>query len=147
MKQTLIGRAKEIQKFQKYQQSRKSEFVALYGRRRVGKTYLVRQVFQEQMTFQLTGLANVGKKAQLAQFYAELLKYFPENEGITLAKDWFTAFRQLIISLEKKKTKGKKVIFLDEVPWLGTKRSGFIQGLGWFWNSWAVNQDIVLVVF
>ncbi len=146
MNQSLIGRKKEIQKLRKYIKSRKSEFVAIYGRRRVGKTYLVRQVFQKEMTFQLTGLANVGKKAQLAQFHAELLEYFPENET-ALPKDWFIAFRQLIAALEKEKSNAKKVIFLDELPWLDTRGAHFLSGLEHFWNSWAsARTDILLIV-
>lgn len=147
MKQGLIGRTKEIRKLQRYIKSRKSEFVALYGRRRVGKTYLIRQVFDGQMTFHLTGLANVGKKAQLTQFHAEYLKYFPENEGITPAEDWFSAFRQLIAALEERKPTQKKVIFLDELPWLDTRGSHFLSGLEHFWNSWAsARTDILLIV-
>ncbi len=147
MKQGLIGRTKEIRKLHGYIKSRKSEFVALYGRRRVGKTYLIRQVFDGQMTFHLTGLANVGKKAQLTQFHAEYLKYFPENEGITPAADWFGAFRQLIAALEEKKSIQKKVIFLDELPWLDTRGSHFLSGLEHFWNSWAsARTDILLIV-
>jgi len=146
MNQNLIGRKKEIQKLRKYIKSRKSEFVAIYGRRRVGKTYLVRQVFQEEMTFQLTGLANVGKKAQLAQFHAELLEYFPENETPP-PKDWFIAFRQLIAALEKEKSNTKKVVFLDELPWLDTRGAHFLSGLEHFWNSWAsARTDILLIV-
>jgi len=147
MSQGLIGRKKEIQKLRNYKKSRKSEFVALYGRRRVGKTYLVRQVFQQEMTFQLTGLANVGKKAQLTQFHAELLEHFPENEGIVPAEDWFIAFRQLIAALEKQKDIPKKVIFLDELPWLDTRGANFLSGLEHFWNSWAsARTDILLIV-
>ncbi len=147
MNQHLIGRKKEIQKLRNYIKSRKSEFVAIYGRRRVGKTYLVRQVFQQEMTFQLTGLANVGKKAQLAQFHAELLEYFPENESTAAPEDWFIAFRRLIAALEKEKSNSKKVIFLDELPWLDTRGAYFLSGLEHFWNSWAsARTDILLIV-
>ena len=143
----LIGRQKEISKLQKYHHSRKSEFIALYGRRRVGKTYLVRQLFHGQMVFHLTGLANVGKKAQLSQFHAAFLNYFPEHEDITPAQDWFTAFRQLIASLEKIDRPEKKIIFLDELPWLDTRGSQFLSGLEHFWNSWASDRtDILLIV-
>lgn len=143
----IIGRQKEIAKFQKYYKSRKSEFIALYGRRRVGKTYLIRQVFREQMSFHMTGLANVGKKAQLGQFHAALIKYFPESEGSTPAEDWFIAFRQLIAAIEKKDSSQKKVIFLDELPWLDTRGSAFLSGLEHFWNSWAsARTDILLIV-
>ena len=143
----LIGRQKEIKQLHKYFHSKKSEFIALYGRRRVGKTYLIREVFQIEMTFQLTGLANAGKKAQLGQFHAELLAHFPQKENSIPAKDWFTAFRQLIGAIENSQSEQKKVIFLDELPWLDTKGAYFLSGLEHFWNSWAsARRDILLIV-
>lgn len=143
----LIGREKEIKKLNYSLSSDKSEFVAVYGRRRVGKTFLIRQVFKKQLVFQLTGLANAGKRDQLSQFHADILKYFPEQEGLLPAKDWFVAFRQLIGVLEKHTASQKKVIFLDELPWLDTRGSKFLSALEHFWNSWAsAREDILLVV-
>jgi AAA+ ATPase superfamily predicted ATPase len=147
MSLTIIGRQKEINKLQRFYKSKKSEFVALYGRRRVGKTYLIREVFNKQMTFYLTGLANVGRKGQLSQFHAALLQYFPENEALKAADDWFIAFRQLIAAIEKQNSSEKKVIFLDELPWLDTRGSYFLSSLEHFWNTWAsARRDILLIV-
>ncbi|MEO0788988.1 MAG: ATP-binding protein [Bacteroidota bacterium] len=143
----LIGRKKEIEQLNRYLTSAKSEFVAIYGRRRVGKTFLVRQVYSRQFSFQLTGLANVGKQAQLAQFHAEYIRQFDLEEDTVPARDWFSAFRQLVTALENLGQSGKKVIFLDELPWLDTKGSNFLSGLEHFWNSWAsARADILLVV-
>jgi len=148
----LIGRKKELKKLQGLLQSNKSEFVAIYGRRRVGKTFLVRQAFNFEFTFQLTGLYKKRMKKQLSQFHAELLQSFPVNyttttlsrpdaQGISWspdqqqavdiepASDWFIAFRQLMRLLEKQKTTSKKVIFLDELPWLDTQGSSFLSAL------------------
>jgi len=78
---TLIGRKKELKKLQGYLTSYKSEFVAIYGRRRVGKTFLIRKAFKNQFVFQLTGLANASRKQQLIEFYESLKKYAkPLNE-------------------------------------------------------------------
>ena len=144
----LIGRKEEVKKLKSYLKSRKSEFAAVYGRRRIGKTFLVRKVYGDDFSFQHTGLANVSMKQQLSQFHAALVKHAlgidwePE-----LPLDWFSAFRQLADFLEKLPKKDKKVVFLDELPWLDTHNSKFISGLEHFWNSWAsARDDIVLIV-
>jgi len=145
---SIIGRKKEVSKLQSYLTSRKSEFIAVYGRRRVGKTFLVRKVYNNEFAFHLTGLANASRKEQLNQFNAALLKYaMPLNWIPELATDWYIAFRQLAEYLEKLPDNKKKVIFLDELPWLDTHNSKFISGLEHFWNSWAsAREDIVLIV-
>jgi AAA+ ATPase superfamily predicted ATPase len=143
----LIGRQKEINKLKHYADSRKSEFVAVYGRRRVGKTYLIREVFENQFAFQMTGLANVTMKDQLSQFHAALFQHSSRDPEIEPAKDWMMAFRQLIDLLESKGKEGKKIVFLDELPWLDTHKSKFLIGLEHFWNSWAsARKDILLIV-
>ena len=143
----IIGRKKEIQILESRYKSRKSEFVAIYGRRRVGKTYLVRETFNNQFSFHLTGIAKVGMKRQLVQFYAELQRYNVNNIHWNPPEDWFEAFRQLIELTESLETEDKKVIFLDELPWLDTHGSNFLSGLEHFWNSWAsARKDILLIV-
>ncbi len=143
----LIGRQKEIKKLQHYTTSRKSEFIAIYGRRRVGKTYLIREVFAEQFAFQITGLNNISTQDQLIHFHAALIKQKSKSTSIEIAKDWLSAFRNLITVLEEKLTDGKKIIFLDELPWLDTHKSNFLTGLEFFWNSWAsARRDILLIV-
>lgn len=143
----LIGRQKEIRKLKYYADSMKSEFVAVYGRRRVGKTYLIREVFHEQFAFQLTGLANATMQDQLSQFHASMVQYSSPDAFIEPAKDWMTAFRQLSNLLDEKKGKKKKIVFLDELPWLDTHKSKFLMALEHFWNSWAsARRDILLIV-
>lgn len=144
--EALIGRKKEVRQLRQYAESMKSEFIAVYGRRRVGKTYLVRTVFENEFAFQVTGLANVGMRDQLSHFHASLLQYSPRDVEIEPAKNWMTAFRQLIQLLEQTESKGKKIIFLDELPWMDTPRSKFLTGLEFFWNSWAsARKDILLI--
>lgn len=144
----LIGRLKEIKRFEVYMRSKKSEFIMVYGRRRVGKTFLIRKAFDNQFTFQLTGYANVTTKEQLGQFNAAILNHANKiNWQPQPATNWFIAFRQLTNFIEKLNGPEKKVIFLDELPWLDTPRSKFIQALEHFWNSWAsTRNDIVLIV-
>lgn len=144
--QKLIGRKKELQTLQAQLSSQKSEFVAVYGRRRVGKTFLIRRAFNHQFTFHVTGLAKVGKRKQLTRFHASLLKYAPDEQELIPANDWFAAFDQLEALLERKKTTGKKIVFLDEVPWLATRGSHFISALEGFWNDWASARDDILLI-
>jgi len=136
--ETLIGRITEIKRLNGYLRSKKSEFVMVYGRRRVGKTFLIRKVYENQFTFQLTGFANVSTNEQLSQFHAAILQHAVKiNWQPKQATDWFIAFQQLITYAEKLNSPNKKIIFLDELPWLDTPRSKFLSALEHFWNSWA----------
>lgn len=141
----LIGREKEIKILNKKLDSAKSEFVALYGRRRIGKTYLVRNVFEDKLTLKLTGQAQVTLPVQLANFDMAMQEQFPQV-GRKKASNWMEAFQQIRQLVEKLKQK-KKIIFIDELPWFDTPHSGFIPALEHFWNSWAsARKDILLLV-
>ncbi|MEA5405814.1 ATP-binding protein [Arcicella sp. DC2W] len=141
----IIGRENELTTLRALQSSEKSEFVAVYGRRRVGKTFLVRTAFEGQFVFQVTGLGNANLSKQLTNFHIALQKAY-KNTSISQATDWLTAFQQLISYLENNENP-KKYIFIDELPWFDTPNSGFIQALEHFWNSWASSRnDIVLIV-
>jgi uncharacterized protein len=146
MDNAIIGRKKEIQTLYSLKESTKSEFLAIYGRRRVGKTYLIRNVFDKDFVFQLTGLANTNLKGQLANFHRALVRQSLKTEKIVPAKNWFDAFQQLMDFVENS-TKPQKVIFLDELPWFDTPNSGFVSALEHFWNSWAsARKDIILII-
>lgn len=141
----IIGREKEIVLLNKKFESSQSEFVALYGRRRIGKTFLVRNVFEDKFLFSLSGVAQSNLKQQLANFNMAMQKQHPLPSR-KLAENWMEAFQQISELAEKSRSK-KKVIFIDELPWLDTARSNFIQALEHFWNSWAsARKDILLVV-
>lgn len=143
----IVGRKEEITLLQAIQDDDKSAFVAVYGRRRVGKTFLVRSFYEGQFAFHLTGIAHVETVNQLTNFHSALVRYFPELEDNLPAKDWFGAFGQLINAIESLPSSGKKVLFLDELPWLDTPNSLFVPALEHFWNSWASGRtDIVLIV-
>jgi AAA+ ATPase superfamily predicted ATPase len=143
--ETIIGRKKELSVLEKVKTSDKSEFVAVYGRRRVGKTFLVREAFQQDFAFYVTGVANISMHQQLSNFHRALHKYHPGTSTIP-PSNWFAAFEQLEEVLSKCKNP-KKVVFLDELPWLDTAQSGFIQALDYFWNSFAsARKDIILIV-
>ena len=141
----LIGREAETKKLKDAFMSTSPEFVAVYGRRRVGKTYLIRETFNGQFAFYHTGIANVSRKEQLERFANSLEKQGMPN-GKKALKNWFDAFDRLEAFLQSMPV-GKKVVFLDELPWMDTQHSGFISALEAFWNGWAsARNDIMLIV-
>ncbi len=143
----IIGRKEEVALLQSLKQVDRSAFVAVYGRRRVGKTYLIRSFYEGQFTFQLTGIANVSTANQLTNFHSAFVRDFPQLEDNPLPTDWFQAFQQLISAIESITESGKKTLFWDELPWLDTPNAQFIPALEHFWNSWASTRtDITLIV-
>lgn len=146
MNNVIVGRTSEIKTLESLLENSRPEFVSVIGRRRVGKTFLIKQTFQHRIDFELTGLQHASKSEQLQNFIFAFRNYFPDFEFEKSPKSWLDAFFMLSNALENKQKQEKIVVFLDELPWLGTKRSGFIMALGWFWNSWASNQNIVVVI-
>lgn len=145
MKENIIGRVEEQQTLARIFASRKSEFVAVYGRRRVGKTFLVREYFEGEMVFQTAGLAHQSTSRQLKLFYEDLIEWGLPRQGNAPA-DWIEAF-SMLRALLKASPRERKVLLLDELPWMDTPRSGFMAALEHFWNSWAsARHDIVLIV-
>ncbi len=141
----LIGRVAEQKELQRIVESTKSEFLVVYGRRRVGKTFLVREFFGYRFDFQASGLANADTQQQLINFHTVLNK-LQEHPHDKPPENWFSAFLRLEDYLESLEGTAKKIVFLDELPWFDTKGSDFVLGLEHFWNSWAsARKDIVLV--
>ena len=140
----MIGRTKERQLLQQAFESDYSEFVVVYGRRRVGKTFLIRETFGYGFTFQHSGLANASMSDQLEAWAMSL-----RDQGLEKAKtpkSWLEAFSQLKDLIRQSKEK-KKVVFIDEMPWMDTHRSKFVMALENFWNGFAsARKDILLVV-
>ena len=144
--QNLIGRKEEIKLLEKLKETETPAFVALYGRRRVGKTYLIKQLFGQSFSYYLTGVTNTSTRQLLSNFHTELVNRYPMAERFKQPKNWFQAFQQLVTVLEAQEA-GKKIIFLDELPWFDTPKSGFIPALEYFWNSWAsARNDVLLIV-
>lgn len=142
----VIGRKKEIEKLDRIRRSKKSEFLTVYGRRRVGKTFLIREYFNYKFDFQISGLANADTAQQLFNFDTVLRKQSNLSYD-SPSRNWLLAFQRLIDLLENITHEDKKVIFFDELPWFDTKASDFMMGLEHFWNSWASNRkDILLIV-
>jgi hypothetical protein len=146
IKQPLIGRKKEQETLLALLHSAEPEMVAIVGRRRVGKTFLIRTVYENRIDFELTGIQNATQEKQLQHFHTQLKIQFGRKAPKKLPTDWMDAFWQLISILDKLKKTEKAVIFLDELSWLATPKSGFLEALGFFWNSWASKRNIVVVI-
>lgn len=143
MDKIFIGREKEQKLLDEYLCSSQSEFIAIYGRRRVGKTFLIQQVIGNDYAFYVAGMNKVPMRIQLANFIEGIRK---KGYNAPSAKSWIEAFFTLENYLESL-PEGRKVIFIDEMPWMDSPRSNFISGLEHFWNSWASwRNDIKLIV-
>lgn len=143
----IIGRETEQRRLLEAYRSKEPELVALYGRRRVGKTFLVRELFRDSIAFELTGLHQESMKRQLENFANALRSHFPKAR-FSIPSSWLDAFETLriMISEEPPKRKRKRVLFFDEFPWLETRRSGFLAAFEHFWNTVASQQNDLLVV-
>ena len=146
MLQNIIGRKREIELLEKCLSSNKPEFIAIYGRRRIGKTFLVKQLLGEQFCFYMTGVYQCSK-AELLNYFSEQLSFYSGKKQ-PRPKTWFDAFLQLrnyLSTLVNKKA--PIIIFIDELPWFDTPKSNFIRALDLFWNGWASDQpNIKLIV-
>lgn len=147
----LIGRKHEVEELNRLYNSDKVQFVAVYGRRRVGKTFLVNQTFQQRIIFHHTGLSPLedGKKPtlsdQLQAFHYSMLRS-GLHESTPAPKSWLEAFFLLEKLLIEKDNGKRQVVFLDELPWMDTPKSGFLTAFESFWNGWASSRDNIMLV-
>ncbi len=146
MEEIMIGRKEEVQILNKALQSKDPEMVAVIGRRRVGKTFLVKQVYKGKIDFDLTGIQNGSSRQQLQNFAERLTIFAKPLFPFQRPTNWFQAFQMLVTWLESTPKTEKRVVFFDELPWLATRKSDFIKALGYFWNTWASEQNICVVI-
>jgi uncharacterized protein len=142
----IIGREEEKLLLEQITANRKADLVAVYGRRRIGKTYLIRSFLKKHIVLEYSGIHNVETEIQLARYCEALAKQLNNNIALPLPADWFAAL-ELTAALLKKKIRRKKIIFfLDEFPWMQTPRSNFLAAFEQFWNTWAALQPNLAVV-
>lgn len=135
----LIGRSEQQAIFKHCENSTESKLIAGYGRRRVGKTFFIRQYFKSKIVFEIAGLHQVSLAEQLAHFTQSIRKQEPQS--------WLDAFYLLEQFIQRKKRKGKLVVFLDDLPWFDTPRSRFISAFENFWNSFCTKRtDIICII-
>lgn len=139
--ENIIGREDELALLSKIEKSEDAELLAVYGRRRVGKTFLIRNAFHKQLVFEFSGIHHASLVQQLENFSDTLSK---ASGSLPLARpaSWIQAFKMLTDYLTPIIKKQKKVVFFDEFPWINTPRSGFLPAFENFWNIWASKQNI-----
>ena len=146
------GRRKEIHELNERYSSGNAEFVAIYGRLGIGKTYLVDQVFEGRITFRHTGLSPIENRRTDEGLLSSQLKSFHESmlrQGLDpdhCPNDWMEAFFMLSLALQKIDDGSRQLVFLDELPWMDTPRSFFITALENFWNGWACHRSNFMLV-
>ncbi|MBM3610075.1 MAG: AAA family ATPase [Alphaproteobacteria bacterium] len=149
---SIIGRLEEQKKLQKALDSKEAEFIAIYGRRRVGKTFLIKEFFSKQKCslFQITGIYKAPLKAQLNEFKRNIQETFGQKTGESLFKspnNWMDALAMLDFYINQNLSQQKIVLFFDEFPWMATKKSGLKSALGYYWNRyWSTNPNVKLVI-
>ncbi len=141
----MIGRDQETGVLASAYESGKPELVAVFGRRRVGKTYLIRSFFDGKIDFELTGLKGGTKEQQLRNVAYSLKDAQKSAELPPVPVDWLAAFHQLKEYLESLGER-RKVVFIDELPWMATAKSDFLTGFSYFWNSYGSKSNIVVVI-
>ena len=141
----MVGREYEIKALNRLYESKRAELVAIYGRRRVGKTYLVDETFSGRFSFRHAALSSAEEgggrgllKAQLDHFYQSLERYGMEETK--RPGTWSEAFMLLEKLLQKTDHEARQVVFLDELPWLDTPKSGFMRAFEGFWNNWGCHR-------
>ncbi len=142
----LIGRREEIKTIKHLLSATESKLLVIYGRRRVGKTFFVRKALHQQIRFEVAGLHRGNLIDQLEHFFSTLLKNGYRSPGHQAPTSWMSAFAMLEAYINTLPTKGKKVIFIDEMPWFDTPRSKFLMAFESFWNSYCTKRPDLLVV-
>ena len=141
-----VGREKESSDLVGLLKQNRSDLVAIIGRRRIGKTFLVKKVFKDQLNFHFTGIKESDVTSTLRAFSQKIAETANTNFQIATPKNWMEAFGLLKTYLLTIKNPKKKVLFFDEFPWLDAHKSGFLPAFEYFWNDWAVDQNIIIVV-
>ena len=149
----MVGREKEIQLLKNACVSGKAELIAVYGRRRIGKTYLVHNTFNDSFAFSHTGLSPIELSkqspreilaSQLTAFRNSLIYYGYDCPAIA---NWLDAFLQLELFLKPRLEERKPIIiFFDELPWMDTPSSKFLSAFEWFWNGWACRYEQIKLI-
>jgi uncharacterized protein len=148
MENVIVGREKELEQLQAIYDSQDPQFLAIYGRRRIGKTFLISEFFKDKgVYFEITGMKNGTMAEQLFQFSFEYSRQFDPEKRISPPKNWAKALNLLYEAIEKIDPKKKVILFFDEVPWLASKRSKFLNALEHFWNRYlSRNKNVILII-
>ena len=142
--QTIVGRIDEQHRLMMRYESPRSEFVAIFGRRRVGKTFLAKSLFGAEFAFYATGLQGGSAEMQIKNFNDEIFRF--GGKALVPATNWLSAFDNLRELIDASPHRDKKVVFLDEISWMGAQDRSFLSALDHFWNRWISSRDDVLLL-
>lgn len=143
----IIGRIEEQGAMNHLLELQSADLLMITGRRRVGKTFLINNVYKDNFVFKFTGTQHTNRANQLKKFSEKLSEFSKESIDELQPKNWHEAFsllKKYISGLRK--TKKKKVVFFDEFPWIDHKKSGFLEEFGYWWNDWASTQNLLVVI-
>jgi len=148
IQERIIGRKKEFKILSQIVKLKEAQFIAVYGRRRVGKTFLIREFYKDKGFFlECTGIKNLELSKQLANFSQALSKTFFSGAPLKISSSWHEAFELLTQKIQEIPKGKKAILFLDELPWLASRRSGLIQALDYYWNvHWSKLNHLILIV-
>jgi uncharacterized protein len=141
----LVGRNDEVKRLRSLLLNKESDLVSIIGRRRVGKTFLIKQVFHNEILFQVTGIMDGSKKEELQVFMDACLEAFKIKKAVPKPKNWIAAFKFLAEQLGKPQKK-KRVLFFDEMPWLAGTTTAFIKAFEHFWNHYCTNLNVLVII-
>lgn len=141
----LIGREKELKKLKDALEKKESQLIAVYGRRRVGKTYLIENTLSKEIIFDATGIKGAGIRAQLSNFKVQIVKRSKKFHKSPTPQNWFDAFQLLQEYIESNRNE-KKVIYIDEFPWFCGQRSEFLPLFEHFWNNFCAKRNDIIVI-
>lgn len=143
----IIGREDEMEILQEIYSSCEPHFLAVYGRRRIGKTFIISEIFKDKgIYFEVTGMKNGKLLDQLFQFSFEFSRIFNKGVKLPTPKSWIAAFQKLQEAIEQIRDQ-KIILFFDEAPWLASRKSGFLSALEHFWNRYlSKNPQIILII-
>lgn len=144
MRERIIGRTSETARLDRCMDTPEAQLIIVYGRRRVGKTFLINEYFNNEFAFKITGAFKRSKRFQLEGFTGELIRRSGKEWSIPTG--WREAFHQLREYLESLTSENKQVVFFDEMPWLDTPHSDFLPLFEWFWNDWASSKDNLIFI-
>jgi hypothetical protein len=135
----LIGRQAERETLSRAAAVDRAALVAIYGRRRVGKTHLVRTHLAPLagVYFEIIGQHAAPRATQLANFKEQLESTFFRYRLPELTS-WREALSLLGDAVERaahERPREPIVVFFDELPWMATHRSGLVPAIDYLWNA------------
>jgi uncharacterized protein len=141
----MVGRDREVEIFDELMATEQAKLVILVGRRRVGKTFLINELFKNKMAFSYIGTYNATKESNFEKFTTQLHQFSKNNLPIASPSNWFQAFN-LLSNLLTDKSKKRKVIFFDEFPWIDSHKSNFLNEFSYWWNNWASKNNVLVII-